>query len=1737
MFKLLISWVLLFSLSTAKEKQCDPVSHQTLGFDKFEERWIESTFIPSKTNKLTYLNSIDGEKFYSVPANSKLWFVAPSNAKFRFKVHKENLPLKDNIRVYSGNSTGLLKEISNLNVINGRTYEVPHHFDGLRIILVEIKNKEQLISFFESYKIPIPTGEPFKSTKEFCRSSKTNDIKFKKTNRNRKSIRNYITKDSEVFYSADYAKPLEFEVKQPGEFMIDFKMPLNHKSNQRSYRNWIELYQDSKFKELIWFEQATIENQLNYVHNSSRVYTKNQKFRIKNLEKNSIFQIRPFLPTQVKVTFDNHKLITKKINSKFIDYDRNSIAKNELQRVRHLVVNNAKLNRPPSSFQNNLYTTQKLKQNYFKNLETKEINTLVSGVYGRFQDIPPLNNHQNKKTFVFDTRSMVDSRLSSPQMLAPKTYLKNFKSIKETVLTKISSEKKLTFKLEDSTNKKPIRVIAAGAAGSLTLITDSGQKVILHKPTLPLNLPLKQKMSISQLGVFQNFKNKIKNNLPFTTHYLAGKSSLQKAKIHYVDIWLPKEVRSLTVQTEMSSYIGVQAFNSLNSQLNFSTHQNAQALGLDDLKVFQDLVSDTKSNNDIYKSVEEAYSTNLNSIKSAVQLELKNSWLPFISDLQNQHSIESQSMSLEKTDFLSKRESNSILNSKIISSSALNRLKLVSKTSFSKDKKIRKESALEKANLLIQLEEYGVFERFVKKSLRLLNDPLLFQLLERYYEKTSQYDKAFRISAFMTFQDPSLENIESLFKYSIYTKKAPLSLRLAKLLYFYSSQKELLAQSILITKNLDFFEALKNKFEISPELIDQLQVTLNIDNGIKDSRLYNSKDYKILKRLRSGRTNLELINDWADNKNSDIKTKKVFQNINLPGERDTISLTTNIKNKLRLHHSERKTPVNLQLIGPKTYLISIRPLHKKSNDLISDWINININGTKDLNWPVIENKASFSLHNLENSQLGLPGNQERFLLKLPVGVFNVKLKSKNSPFLYEVKEQTNFIQSPILPPYNLSTFDFYTKTKESEYCKHQSAGVSTYTGSKNSKYKKFRGNNALIRSELCQNSNLNRSLQKIFSFIQKSRENSPKILPYNAQIEELSTAELETFQEILELLYLYEKNPRDFGLVSKAEYILQSSSKKFKSVAKPLWLQFRLAAGWQKFDNLLQDDGIWIDENPKIMADSYESELTKSLAGVTLPSTQLMSSGQVLHYKTRYSEPKFVQVEAVLTEPSVLKTQSVKIIFSKKGNKNLKQLTLSEKYPRKFVRLKIAPGENFLKIKFPKAARGQYIKINTSLIGEDGGVSPLTPIQEKTYHIATKQRPIKVRVEGPTVLKHYYKDMPLDQHLFHHFGPGSHSFTISARPQETQSYVRVFHLIKKDALDYNTRMSSEPMPVKEAKVTESVKTSNSNFNQIHELKIPHQKYGTISSHYIYNSRILTEDPLGGFIKNENYAEAGLTYRKKSDLYKLYYRAKLIGRARQFGHASLGLSHRITKKLQPSIHSPPISFWFENRNFYQRFTEVDPAKDLMSTHNTIAFAQHRQITQSLTHYPQIDAFYRLQSRKHLLSTNRIYVDQDLFTGYRNQHRWGLGIGDSLTWQPTWDFFLRFGVKYVTNENLANGELLRAKFTWAQNFKNLELNFNFTHTKYLDFDPGAQDRTSWLNTKLIYDWWTKNQERLEMSASFSWSPLSKDTSFLIGVSYNLNNGRGFTDFYPGERNFKGLKQRLAPKYNLIQYGNKN
>lgn len=520
-----------------------------------------------------------------------------------------------------------------------------------------------------------------------------------------------------------------------------------------------------------------------------------------------------------------------------------------------------------------------------------------------------------------------------------------------------------------------------------------------------------------------------------------------------------------------------------------------------------------------------------------------------------------------------------------------------------------------------------------------------------------------------------------------------------------------------------------------------------------------------------------------------------------------------------------------------------------------------------------------------------------------------------------------------------------------------------------------------------------------------------------------------------------------------------------------------------------------------------------------------------------------------------------------------RQFELTPAEPVRTLSLPVGAGRHSLRFTLENPYADQYLRLR--IREREAGAAPALVRQvERVWQVASVAEPLRLLVAGPAWLRidELHKGRIFSRYRL--VEEGWQEVVLPPRAGEAEGLFRVQQkLVVPGAPVRPSRpftVDLEPVPPPLLQLSPASTAPQVSFRD--RLPLGGQEDGTWTLQAsMVRRRTVTEDS-DGSRNPEHFLELGATHRYYAEDWRSWFKTSIVGRLRENGGPTFGLQETV-RHLPRTL---PITLEVEGGGWLQhpggpsgleavsaQVPELAPGAltAMVSQDQGLEWAaqlrgavsQQRRLGPKTVHLPRLALFARFLSleRNALLNDeqaallgpllsptslaalrNSLYryqpeqLDQDVFTRYKADHRFGLTLSDTLEHRPWLDTLWSAGFSLTSNQdfNLLRLDHLGWRLGWKQLLGPLQLNAGYRGAYYLDDgDRSSESARNFLTLELLWDHWRLRQQRLALELELTQDLDRNETLALLSMFWHLGNGRGYRDFWPGEIDFDDLKQR--------------
>ena len=845
-------------------------------------------------------------------------------------------------------------------------------------------------------------------------------------------------------------------------------------------------------------------------------------------------------------------------------------------------------------------------------------------------------------------------------------------------------------------------------------------------------------------------------------------------------------------------------------------------------------------------------------------------------------------------------------------------------------------------------------------------------------------------------------------------------------------------------------------------------------------------------------------------------------------------------------------PAVMEIEGPCRIRIETRPLHlSPKNDLpINDWLFIH-NDAQSEPIPIINNFSSRLLE-IRGADQGRVGELVEAEILLPAGRNLLRIHAEEEDILFRVLVSRPEVSLGVLPQVNPFTREMLGRGNFDRPCQVCQTRFKNCQDCVRMVCRDAKCCSAVLKYHcLCSRANLpadsSRSVSNPFRLVSHD-------VPRRRAIAALRLAQtVEEYRDenaivpLIQLREILDNNPGRRDL-------------------KRIYSQLKQNFTWQRYRYFDRQAGIrsikysgWIPESPEI-------RIRKSLVDDWDWEYALHSSNDL---ELDFQSDSSTSFRIFLQRPRVsfLPLNQSSVRFYQPGRDEMSTLIDPQQVVDRKVRL--SAGAQQVTLRQVNPTINHFVGVNVIEELDNGKRMLVTDQQgfdkERIFQVATEDEPIKFRVTGPAIIRIDQSDETLNV-------VASQTVTVDEVGRKFELYptegddvghFRIFELVP----GARTGKSFQAEPLLEV-------VNDTTADELVEGVIQQIAYHEEIAPFDTLSLRSPDDPPEIFQIND-YNELGFQeqgtwffdvgYRERRSLDEAprpiesgrffdinigrhfynpwndtYTRNRFLVRPRVENGTTFGFEHRGSTSL-PILKCDPnvrANGWSPYRLTWNAYSFIQNAgTPLVENANStpwtaggwLRLARRRQINECWSRRPTVTGFARFLSE----DQNNFAagdLDQDVFTPYKRNHRYGLRISDTFTRQHCLDKRFWFRPYLATNEDQLVPDNLGFQTGTDQLIGPLQLNLSYRFTQFLvDNDRELASIQNVIGLDATLERWHGYRRRSEIRFSIRHDVDDDEgTSFGFNIINFINHGRGYRDIDPNLLKFRSLKEHRAARH---------
>ncbi|HIE02113.1 MAG TPA: hypothetical protein EYP59_17820 [Thiotrichaceae bacterium] len=618
------------------------------------------------------------------------------------------------------------------------------------------------------------------------------------------------------------------------------------------------------------------------------------------------------------------------------------------------------------------------------------------------------------------------------------------------------------------------------------------------------------------------------------------------------------------------------------------------------------------------------------------------------------------------------------------------------------------------------------------------------------------------------------------------------------------------------------------------------------------------------------------------------------------------------------------------------------------------------------------------------------------------------------------------------------------------------------------------------------------------------------------------------------LLWIAEHSP---ALAAKALVAGAALFKKHSKVPKlrALWAALRANHHWKNVQSIESSAGLHLIKIKGWQPESPSQRIRKTLLKPVSEAEQVITGHRQMGLSLFNLAATRLELRLRMDDVTYFRPVPMNVVYWLDEEAH-QRLRLTPEQRNQTVQLAVPEGEHILYVAIDKPLANQFLRLQvkelksppTSLndrwqTANQHDSIPLILEYERSYHIATQEEPVVASVLGPTWLRidEWIPDSSLIESRYQALKAGWHTLTLGPRKGQTSALLRLHEMapVTEQTPDVQLRyFSTEPevMPAPLVQIHKLAPISRLDIKDAFPLG--EQEEGTWSFTGLAQRRRNVEEDESGF---QDFIELRATHRYFDNINRRHHKTEGLIRFNE--HLDITLGAR--KKIRYRSEEHNLTFQLGGSAYMQQVQDQD-----IEWHGFMkgTVSQRWLLGDKTVNIPSVSLFGRVLSRDESPDEYAARLDNDVYSDYKADHRYGITIADQIRHRPWLDTLWIGRAGITSNENLLEPDYLSLKAQWKQMLGDgqVDLGYRFTHY-WADDDRRKSVNRHFLLLDLNWAIWQQNQTRWELGAQLQQDLDNDELLGMLYISWHGGKGRAYRDFMPGEIDFLNLRKRRIPQ----------
>ncbi|MDC0662935.1 hypothetical protein [Marinobacter sp. SS21] len=540
------------------------------------------------------------------------------------------------------------------------------------------------------------------------------------------------------------------------------------------------------------------------------------------------------------------------------------------------------------------------------------------------------------------------------------------------------------------------------------------------------------------------------------------------------------------------------------------------------------------------------------------------------------------------------------------------------------------------------------------------------------------------------------------------------------------------------------------------------------------------------------------------------------------------------------------------------------------------------------------------------------------------------------------------------------------------------------------------------------------------------------------------------------------------------------------------------SAGTQRFDASL-----WPPTSP------FLRQRFDLLGQPPAPSEHLLSGLEPLTISVNNDSSRQYRLQLRLDKPGFQRVSPVAVDVRVDGHPQLSR-RLSEHTPLQETQFTLPAGSSQLELQLadPTSRHWVYFRL-WERRDSQGAWQPVNRPQTRSYYAVTPQQPLTLFLDRPAWLRLESYDGRSWRHRYH-YQPAAGYLTLRAGDLDGP-YVRIY------SLRHQPDRLTAPAPHSTPRLAPAIATPQQRANAStpaafvsDSLQGQTRDAGTQGAFIELVQRRNFDNPDDR--ESERYLELGWRYQQHPLFSRLFWQSDVLARHHSDSHRQV-LASRQWLTWRPDRQHWRLGLYGDG--YWQ------PSQDAASVSGRVQLAGYMPLGHHLTWDHELTAFGRWLSADRPSRDGAF--DDDVFTNYKDQHRYGLAWQESLVYRPWRDSRWRWDAGVRTNEDLSPDRFSLA-MGWDQFWRRDTRTFLGLEQRWLlaDDHRRSADSQQLLSAGIDWRWWSPQGRRWEAGLGLGMDLDTSEPSVKLSLEMDLPGAKRFADYRSERYPFFDLQQ---------------